>query len=147
MATASTTSSRAACKEALATALASAARVIATAKAGGYTTIASGETAINGVRAQLHNLIPEICSLWGADGNASVRALRALGGSLLDLRALLTDTDATIIETLAVETSLIRLATTWYGDFSRYTELADLNPHLPTPGRIPAGTEIVRRAQ
>ena len=147
MATSSTATSKDTVRSALQAAQAAADAVIAAAKAGAYTMIAAGEQAINDVRTQLHTLMDQVGALWGADGNATVRALRDLGARLLDLRALITDTDATATEVLTRNGNLISLAVTWYGDFSRWTEIAALNPHLPHAGRIVAGTSVVRRVR
>lgn len=134
-------------RAAITAAIAEANTVIAAAKAGAYTTVAEGEQAINSVRAQLHTLITQVCTYWGADGNATVRELRALGARLLDLRGLIKDTNATVTEVLTRTSSLISLAVEWHGDYTRWTEIAALNPRLPHPGRIVAGTLVVRRVR
>ena len=62
-------------------------------------------------------------------------------------RALVTDSVSIITEPTQRPSNAISLAYAWYGDYSRWTELLDLNPALPWPARIPEGMTLVRHGR
>lgn len=101
------------------------------------------EGAANPVRTQIAELIPLVSAEWGVDSYPTIRALKTLAAALVDLRSAVVDATATLTVTVDRETSLIELAVERYQDFSRWTELAELNPDLPHPGSISPGTAVV----
>lgn len=121
--------------------------VIATASAGEYTSVIELEAAVGAVRATIDALLPSISTVWGVKANPLLVHLQALAARLLDLRELVNDAGQVIEDITDRETSLIEIATASYGDWTRWTEVADLNRRLPAPARIPAGTTVVRHAR
>lgn len=132
---------------ALQAALAAASAVTTAAAAGEYTTIATGEAAINAVRASIASLLPQIDATWGVDGTPARAAMVTVAARLLDLRSMLSDTTATVSEEIVVETSAAECAVRWWGDLDRWTEVAAMNPDVPNPARILPGTTLVHRVQ
>lgn len=121
--------------------------VVTSATAGEYTSIAAGEAAINDVRASIASALASVDTVWGVDG-ATVRLwLMTLAAALLDLRARLSDALATTTIVTDRPTSAVLVAVAQYGDFTRWTEIADLNPHVVDPSTIRAGTPLVIRVQ
>lgn len=133
-------------KSAITDALADASTVTAVVEAQGYTTVADFEAAANTVRQALGRLIPLADRVWGVDSIDLVLQLRAVAARLLDLRALVVNSAETIVEAPERLTSLLQLATTAYGDHTRWSELLELNPTIPHPGFVSAGREVVRHA-
>lgn len=117
---------------------------VATAAAEGeFTSVLEYEAAANGIRARITLLAPQASAEWGARAEPVLRRLRELAARLLDLRAAVADATATLEITVTRTTSLIELAVERYQDFSRWTELAELNRHLEHPGFIRPGTSVV----
>ena len=133
---------RATLKAALSACLTDADGVVAAVKAGSYASASAYEADANGIRARIAALIAGVDAEWGLDGNPTIRALRGLANRLLDLREGVAEDTATLVLTLARDTNLISLAVERYADMDRWTELAELNPHLRHPGFIKAGTEV-----
>lgn len=131
----------------IAAAIVDADAVIATAKAGGYATVVEVDAAVMAVRGTLAPLLSRVSVEWGVDGQPLHAALRHLAARLLDLRSAVSDATTTVDEELDRPASLVELAVKHYRDFSRWTELAALNPNLAHPGIIPAGTTVVRLAR
>lgn len=133
-------------RTAISTAISTALEISASATAGEYSSLATLEADINAVRSTISELLPLVSSTWGVPGTPLQTQLRALAASLLDLRHLVDEAAQIVSETTDRESSLIELAVRWYQDWTRWTELADLNRGLRAPSAIPAGTTLVRYA-
>lgn len=130
------------------TAAISAALEISTAAAAGeYSSLATLESDANAVRATVGVLLPLIGSTWGIPGFPLQTHLSTLAAALLDLRELVTESGQRVEDVLDRESSLIELATERYQDWTRWTEIADLNRGLSSPSAIPVGTTVVRYAE
>ncbi len=131
----------------VAAAISAAAAIGVAAEAGEYSSVLELEAAVGAARTTIDGLLADISTVWGVEANPLLVALRELAARLLDLRELVDDAGATVEETLDRESSFVELAILRYGDWERWTELADLNRQVATPARIPAGTTLVRYAQ
>jgi len=131
----------------VAAAIAASAAVGTSAAAGEYSSVLELEAAVASCRTDIHALLEDVTTVWGLEANPLLVALRELAARLLDLRELVDDAGATVEEVLDRELSLVELAVLRYDDWTRWTEIADLNRALSTPARIPAGITVVRYAE
>lgn len=112
-----------------------------------YASTAPFEADVNEWRTSLAALLDEVDSTWGAAGWTLRAALEGVGVRLIDMRASVVGDEEVIVVETDRESSLMELALGWYGDLERWLELAALNPLLPAPHAIPAGTEVARRVR
>lgn len=137
------TSAKTTLKTAILAVITDAETIIALVEDGTVTRADAYESKANAVREDIADLLPQISATWGVDGWPACRALRGLAARLLDLREAVTNDAVTVDVTVDHTTSLIELAVARYRDFSRWTDLAALNPDLPHPGFIRPGTTVV----
>ena len=127
--------------------LSTAGATIDKAAAGGFSSSQEYEREANDIRRDIAALIGELDTLWGVQAWPAVSALRALAARFVDLHRAIADTTATVEVVADRETSFVELAVSLYGDGSRWTELAPLNPGIRHPGFIAPGTTVVARAR
>lgn len=105
------------------------------------------EPEVVALRTRIAELLPEIDLLWGAEGMPLRVALVDLASRLADLLGQVQEGAVIVSITTDRETSLIELAIAQYGDWTRYTEIGDLNRMAAAdPSRIRAGTTMVLHA-
>lgn len=110
---------------------------------GDYTSIAHYEADAAEIRAQVGPLCAELEQEWGVDAFPVVRLLRATAAKLLVLRSAISETTQTLEIIVRRDTSAVELAAERYQDWTRWTEICELNPDMQHPGRIRAGSAVV----
>ncbi|HND28868.1 MAG TPA: hypothetical protein PLA94_02680 [Myxococcota bacterium] len=105
------------------------------------------EAEVDRLRQEIADVLPDVSAEYGVDGWATVLALKTLAIRLLDLKSLVVTAEEVVTETLVRPASLIALAGEWYGDFTRWAELRELNPDLAAPHALPVGTQVIRRVR
>lgn len=129
-------------------AIAAAVAVADAADAGDYATRQDAEAAIAAARTLLQAAVDQVRADYPTSGAPLVGRLKALGAGLLGLGRDLAEALATERITLQSERSLLDIARERYAtdpdeDLVVWaSRLRTLNPELPHPGRIPAGTEL-----
>lgn len=123
------------------------AQAITAAVAANEYRIPAYEADVNALRTAMATWIEAAELEWGARAVPAISALRTLGVALLDLRSQVQPGDEDIEQVIDREISLLELAHQWYGDASRWTELAARNTGLRHPGFVPPGTTLVRHAR
>ena len=136
-------------RTAVATAVAAAIAVADASDAGLYLTRQALEAAIAGARALLAAAITAANEAWAVEAVPLVRRLREVAARLLDLDRSLAEALRTTTLVLPTERGILDLAVEHYTDAEEATvlvwaqRLLHLNPQLPNPMRIPAGTQVV----
>lgn len=99
------------------------------------------------VRTRIAAAIADVDELWGARGWPTITSYQALAARLADLRQFMVEDQVPITITIERPTSCIELAVELYQDYTRWTEIADLNRRtMPHPGFLRPGQEVLVHA-